>query len=422
MTLAGVETINVLLLPLRMTNKKKIINDPLYGFLTIPFGILFDLIEHPYFQRLRRIKQLGLSHMIYPGALHTRFHHALGALKLTLEALENLKLKDVAITDEECEATCAAILLHDIGHGPFSHALEDVLVKGVRHEEISLFFLQKLNEEFNGRLSTAIEIYKGTYPKKFLNQLVSSQLDMDRMDYLMRDSFYTGVSEGVIGADRIIKMLNVADDNLVVEEKGIYSIEKFLVARRLMYWQVYLHKTVVAAEMQLVNLMERAKELAQNGQELFSTPAFAYFLKNRITPEVFFTDEGLSNFSKLDDFDITASIKVWMDHEDRVLSSLSNSLINRKLPRIQFQNTPFTEAELLKVKQEVKQKNHLSDSEIEYFVFSGSVHNSAYSDKQVSISILQKNGRVVHVEEVLDNYNISILNRDVQKFYLCYPK
>jgi HD superfamily phosphohydrolase len=406
-----------------MTNKKKIINDPLYGFLTIPYGWLFDLIEHPYFQRLRRIKQLGMSHLVYPGALHTRFHHALGALKLTLEAIENLRFKDVEITEEEAEATCAAILLHDIGHGPFSHALEQAIVKGVHHEEISLLFMQRLNEEFNGKLTLAIEVFKGTYHKKFLHQLVSSQLDMDRMDYLMRDSFYTGVSEGVIGADRIIKMLNVANGSLVVEEKGIYSIEKFLVARRLMYWQVYLHKTVVAAEMQLLLLLKRAKELVLNGEQLFTTPAFNHFLSQNISNENFSTDKNnLEQYALLDDFDITASVKVWMQHSDETLAYLSKSLINRKLSKIIFQNTAFSEQDINKVKEEVKQRKKITDNEINYYVFSGSVHNNAYSDTQVSINILQKNGAVNDVGKVSDNYSISSMSRDVEKFYLCYPK
>lgn len=406
-----------------MTNKKKIINDPLYGFLTIPYGWLFDLIEHPYFQRLRRIKQLGMSHLVYPGALHTRYHHALGALKLTLEAIENLRFKDVEITDAEAEATCAAILLHDIGHGPFSHALEEAIVKGVHHEEISLLFMQRLNEEFDGKLTLAIEVFKGTYHKGFLHQLVSSQLDMDRMDYLMRDSFYTGVSEGVIGADRIIKMLNVANGSLVVEEKGIYSIEKFLVARRLMYWQVYLHKTVVAAEIQLLLLLKRSKELVMKGEQLFATPAFNHFLTQNITSENFFEDKNnLEQYALLDDFDITASVKVWMQHPDETLAYLSKSLINRRLPKIIFQNTAFSAEEIDKVKEEVKIRKNIKDSEINYYVFSGSVHNNAYSGTQVSINILQKDGNVNDVGRVSDNYSISSMSRDVEKFYLCYPK
>lgn len=406
-----------------MTNKTKIINDPLYGFLTIPYGILFDLIEHPYYQRLRRIKQLGLSHLVYPGALHTRFHHALGALKLTREAIDNLRLKDIEITDHEAEATCIAILLHDIGHGPFSHALEEALVKGVHHEQISLMFMQQLNNQFNGKLTTAIEIFTNTYPKKFLHQLVSSQLDMDRMDYLMRDSFYTGVSEGVIGSDRIIKMLDVKNDKLVVEEKGIYSIEKFLIARRLMYWQVYLHKTVVAAEMQLVHLLRRAKELVIGGEKLFATPALSHFLHNNINADNFSDDENnLELFSQLDDFDITASIKVWMNHSDATLAHLADSLMNRKLPKILIQNTAFTHEEITKVKEEVQKSRGLDSSVMGYYVFSGSVHNNAYSEKDVSINILQKSGKVIDVALASDNYNFPMLQREVEKFYLCYPK
>lgn len=406
-----------------MTNKKKIINDPLYGFLTIPYGLLFDLIEHPYFQRLRRIKQLGLSHLVYPGALHTRFHHALGALKLTRDAVDNLRLKNIEITDEEAEATCAAILLHDIGHGPFSHALEEALVQGVHHEQISLLFMQRLNDEFEGKLSTAIEIFTDAYPKKFLHQLVSSQLDMDRMDYLMRDSFFTGVSEGVIGSDRIIKMLDVKNDKLVVEEKGIYSIEKFLIARRLMYWQVYLHKAVVAAEMQLVHLLKRAKELAMRGENLFATPALSHFLQNQITAESFSSDgKNLELFSQLDDFDITASIKVWVNHSDTTLAYLANSIINRRLPKIQIQNIAFTADEIEEQIQKVRKQKNLTDNELPYFVFSGSVQNNAYTDKDVSINLLQKNGKVIDIALASDNYNFPMLQREVEKFYLCYPK
>jgi hypothetical protein len=406
-----------------MTHQKKIINDPLYGFLTIPYGLLFDLIEHPYFQRLRRIKQLGLSHLVYPGALHTRFHHAIGALKLTRDAIDNLRLKNIEITDEEAEATCAAILLHDIGHGPFSHALEEALVTGVHHEDISLLFMQKLNKEFNGKLTTAIEIFTDAYPKKFLHQLVSSQLDMDRMDYLMRDSFFTGVSEGVIGSDRIIKMLDVKNDKLVVEEKGIYSIEKFLIARRLMYWQVYLHKTVVAAEMQLVYLLKRAKELAMQGEKLFATPALAHFLEQNISKENFENDtKYLELFSQLDDFDITTSIKVWAKNGDTTLAYLANSIINRRLPKIIIQNTAFTIDEIEEKKQEVKQQFKINNSTVDYYVFSGSVHNNAYTDKDVSINLLQKNGKVIDIALASDNYNFPMLQREVEKFYLCYPK
>lgn len=406
-----------------MTNKKKIINDPLYGFLTIPYGLLFDLIEHPYFQRLRRIKQLGLSHLVYPGALHTRFHHAIGALKLTRDAIDNLRLKNIEITEEEAEATCAAILLHDIGHGPFSHALEEALVTGVHHEQISLMFMQQLNDEFGGKLSTAIEIFTDAYPKKFLHQLISSQLDMDRMDYLMRDSFFTGVSEGVIGSDRIIKMLDVKNDKLVVEEKGIYSIEKFLIARRLMYWQVYLHKTVVAAEMQLVHLLRRAKELALKGEKLFATPALAHFLEQDISKEDFENNtRHLGLFSQLDDFDITTSIKVWAKHSDATLAYLANSIINRRLPKILIQNTAFTDEEIEEKKKEIKQKYKLNNQELEYYVFSGSVVNNAYTDKDVSINMLQKNGKVIDIALASDNYNFPMLQREVEKFYLCYPK
>lgn len=406
-----------------MTNKKKIINDPLYGFLTIPYGLLFDLIEHPYFQRLRRIKQLGLSHLVYPGALHTRFHHALGALKLTLDAIENLRIKDISITDEEAEATSAAILLHDIGHGPFSHALESSLVAGLHHETISLLFMERLNAEMDGRLNMAIAIFNNTYHKKYLHQLISSQLDMDRMDYLMRDSFYTGVSEGIIGADRIIKMLNVANDELVVEEKGIYSVEKFLIARRLMYWQVYLHKTVIAAEMQLVMLLRRARELVLMGKTPFSTPALSHFLSGITVAENFANNPvNLDKYAQLDDYDIFSAIKIWMDDEDPTLSFLSKSIINRRLPKIKLQNTAFTHEEIIQEKEKVAKQFQLPHNVLGYYVYTGSVLNHAYSAKEESICILQKNGAVIDIAQASENYNFPLLQKVVEKFYLCYPK
>lgn len=406
-----------------MTNKKKIINDPLYGFLTIPYGLLFDLIEHPYFQRLRRIKQLGLSHLVYPGALHTRFHHALGALKLTLDAIENLRIKDISITDEEAEATSAAILLHDIGHGPFSHALESSLVSGLHHETISLLFMERLNAEMGGRLDMAIAIFTNTYPKKYLHQLISSQLDMDRMDYLMRDSFYTGVSEGIIGADRIIKMLHVAGDELVVEEKGIYSVEKFLIARRLMYWQVYLHKTVIAAEMQLVMLLRRARELVLMGKTPFCTPALSHFLSGITVAENFAANpQNLDKYAQLDDYDIFSAIKIWMDDEDPTLSYLSKSIINRRLPKIKLQNIAFTHQEITAEKEIVAQRFGLESKVLGYYVYAGSVFNHAYSAKEESISILQKNGAVIDIAQASENYNFPLLQKVVEKFYLVYPK
>src|ERR1700751_1028479 len=321
----------------RTYQKRKIINDPIYGFVTLPAGLIYDLINHPYFQRLRHIKQLGMTNLVYPGALHTRFHHAIGAMYLMTEAIDVLRSKQIDISDEEAEAVSVAILLHDIGHGPFSHALEHTLVQGVSHEDISALLMEKLNQEFKGGLSLAIKIFNDKYKKKFLHQLVSSQLDMDRLDYLKRDSFFTGVSEGVISSDRIIKMLYVKDDELAVEEKGIYSIEKFIIARRLMYWQVYLHKTVVAGENMLVNILKRAKELSNKGEDLFATPAFSVFLKNNYSKKDFLSKpELLDTFALLDDYDIFSSIKVWTKHPDQILSTLCKSLVERKLFKIEL--------------------------------------------------------------------------------------
>ena len=338
-------------------NKKKIINDPVYGFVTIPAGLLFDLIEHPYFQRLRRIKQLGLTNMVYPGALHTRFQHVIGAMSLTIQAIDTLRSKGVLITDDEVEAVCAAVLLHDMGHGPYSHTLESVIIPKVGHEEISLAFMQLLNKEFYGRLTLTIQIFTDSYEKKFLHQLVSGQLDMDRLDYLRRDSFYTGVQEGVIGHDRIINMLDVKNGELVIEEKGIYSIEKFLIARRLMYWQVYLHKTVIAAETMLVRIMERAVQLTSEGKQLFASTAFSYFLHNRISHEQFLNDpQILTLFSELDDDDIFCSIKEWCHHEDTVLSILCKQLRDRVLPKIEISNHAFDEERIKELRMLLSQQ------------------------------------------------------------------
>ncbi|HEX4887624.1 MAG TPA: HD domain-containing protein, partial [Luteibaculaceae bacterium] len=333
------------------TGKRKIINDPVHGFIALPSKVIVDMVEHPFFQRLRRIKQLGLTHMVYPGALHTRFHHVLGAMHLMNEALDVLSAKGEIITPEEKQGALLAILLHDIGHGPFSHALENTLVTGVHHEQLSELFMDLLNKEFNGALSLGISIFKNQYPKKFLHQLVSSQLDMDRLDYLSRDSFYTGVSEGVISAERIIKMLAVVNDELVVEEKGVYSIEKFIVARRLMYWQVYLHKTVVSAEFLLVNILKRAKELAKRGEVLFASPALQRFLYHDYEWRHFEQDPTLlTDFAQLDDFDIMTSVKVWQSNSDKVLAELCHRMVNRQLFKIVIQKEPFQENKLIQLK------------------------------------------------------------------------
>lgn len=405
------------------TNKRKIINDPIYGFVTIPSDLIYDLINHPYFQRLRRIKQLGLTNLVYPGALHTRFHHAVGAMHLMQEAVYTLRQKDVTVTDAEEQAVLIAILLHDIGHGPFSHALEHSIVKGVSHEAISTLFMDKLNEEFGGQLTLALEIFNDRYPKKFLHQLVSSQLDMDRLDYLKRDSFFTGVSEGVISSDRIIKMLNVVDNELVVEHKAIYSIEKFLIARRLMYWQVYLHKTVLSAETLLVNILKRAKELSAEGTDLFATPNLSLFLKNNFTQEDFKKDDKLlAKFAKLDDSDLDASIKVWSEHEDKILSKLCQNLLDRKLFKIEIRNEPFSDSYINDFTERVCELYNINKREASYFVLTDVVNNSAYNASQFNINILMSNGELIDVAEASDQLNIQSLSKTVSKYFICYPK
>lgn len=404
-------------------NKKKIFNDPLYGFISLPYNVIFDLIEHPYFQRLRRIKQLGLTHLVYPGALHTRFHHALGAMHLTMRAIEVIRSKGHKVTKREAKATAIGILLHDIGHGPFSHALEYSIVKNVNHEDISTFFMQRLNKDFDGKLDLAIEIFENKYHKTFLHQLISSQLDMDRLDYLKRDSFFTGVSEGVINTDRIISMLNVKDDQLCVEAKGIYSIEKFIIARRLMYWQVYLHKTVLSAEKLIVNILTRAKELANQGEELFCTDALHYFLYKEHNFESFKNNpEDLNMFSELDDFDITASIKMWKNHSDPVLSFLCKAQIERNLFKIELRSTPFEIDFISEQENQVQNELNLKPEELKYFVFGGSIENNAYNPQKDKINLLFKDGSIKDIAEAADQLNISVLSKPVKKYYLCTPK
>jgi len=405
-------------------NKKKIINDPVYGFINIPTDLIFDLVEHRYFQRLRYIKQLGMTHLVYPGALHTRFHHALGALHLMGLAVETLRSKGTEISAEEEEAVEIAILLHDIGHGPFSHALENTVVKGVSHEMISRLLMDRLNEEFNGRLEMAITIFNDTYPRHFLHQLVSGQLDIDRMDYLNRDSFFTGVSEGVISFDRIIKMLNVRDDHIVVEEKGIYSIEKFLIARRLMYWQVYLHKTVISAEMLLVKILERSRELALLGADLFATPALKHFLNKSVVKEAFVSDpRHLDAFINLDDTDILSAVKVWVNHSDFILSDLCKRFIGRNLFRVEMSNMPPPVNQTVELKQLVKEKLGLiDDEEASYYVFTDRVVNDAYKIGDENIRILLKNGEVQDIADASDNSNLISLSKRVVKYILCVIK
>lgn len=403
-------------------NKKKIVNDPVYGFITIPHELIYDVIEHPYFQRLRRIKQLGLTHLVYPGALHTRLHHVLGAMHLMDKAISNIRRKGHEITIEEEEAVMLAILLHDIGHGPFSHALEHDIVSHVGHEEISSFFIERLSQAFNGKLDLALRIFKNEYPKKFLHQLVSSQLDMDRMDYLNRDSFYSGVSEGKIGSDRIIEMINVVDGELVVEEKGIYSIEKFIVARRIMYWQVYLHKTVVAAEFMLIHILRRAREIMREGRSLFCNPALEFFMTNTITAADFRDNpEVLEKFSQLDDYDIMGAIKVWQFDEDRVLSELSKRLVNRQLFKIEVAKEPFSAERIQEIRAAVQTSLSLTKEQAEHFVYSDVLTNNAYNEERENIKVLMKNGDLIELSQASDNLNISALTTPVEKYFLSYP-
>jgi HD superfamily phosphohydrolase len=404
-------------------NKKKIINDPVYGFISIPTELIFDLIEHPYFQRLRYIKQLGMTHLVYPGALHTRFHHALGAMHLMSMAIETLRNKGHEISNEEEEAVTVAILLHDIGHGPFSHALEESIVENIAHEDISTIIMQRLNLQFNGKLSMAINIFEGKYPRQFLHQLVSSQLDMDRMDYLNRDSFFTGVSEGVISSDRIIKMLNVVDDQIVVEEKGIYSIEKFLIARRLMYWQVYLHKTVIAAEQLLVKVLKRSRELALRGEEVFTTPALSKFLKKPISRDSFMKeDHYLETFASLDDTDIMAAVKVWASHPDFVLSKLCTDLVQRNLYKVDITNEPPDAAFIARLTKNAIEKYGISRHEASYFVFEDTIRNKAYKPGDGNIRILMKDRSIKDITAASDNSNLEALAKTVEKYILCYNK
>jgi HD superfamily phosphohydrolase len=418
------------------TNQKKIINDPVYGFIKISFEGLFDLIEHPYFQRLRRIKQLGLTYFVYPGATHTRFQHALGSLHLMGMAIEVLRSKGVDITREEEEATLAAILLHDIGHGPFSHALEESIIPGIHHEDLSLLFMHALNKEFGNRLELALRIFSGQYPKQFLHQLITGQLDMDRLDYLKRDSFFTGVTEGVIGSDRIVRMLNVVNDRLVVDHKGIYSIEKFLIARRLMYWQVYLHKTVLSSEILLLNILKRARKLAGQGVDLFCTPSLGHFLYHPVSGKDFFGNgklgkhpeltgtiqRNLAMFAGLDDNDIMTSAKVWADHPDLVLSTLCLKLKNRALSRIEIRTAPFPAEYVSAIRQAVKQLYQLQEEDVDYLVHAGTISNFAYSSEDEQIQILYKNGELVDIATASDMLDMAVLSKTVRKYFLYYPK
>ncbi|MFT3737588.1 MAG: HD domain-containing protein [Breznakibacter sp.] len=409
---------------IKTLNKKKIVNDPVHGFISIPSEFVYDLMETDWFQRLRRIKQLGLTYLVYPGATHTRFQHALGAMFLMENAVSVLRSKGHAISIQEEEAALAAILLHDIGHGPFSHVLENTLVENVSHEVLSKLIIKGLNHQMHGALGMALDIFTDQYPKKFLHQLVSGQLDMDRLDYLKRDSFFTGVSEGVISSDRIIKMLDVSNDKLVVEVKGIYSIEKFLIARRLMYWQVYLHKTVLVAESQLVKILKRARKLSQNGVNLNASPALAFFLNEKPTEADFYIDSpALTHFLMLDDDDVTGAIKGWTSHPDPILSRLSADLMARKLCRIEMANEPFAAERVKNILDKVVRAYHLGNpQDAEDFVYTGTISNNAYSINDEKINILYNNNQIKDISEASDVLNLSVLGKKVTKHYLCYPK
>lgn len=401
--------------------KHKIINDPIYGFITVPSKLVFSLMEHKYFQRLRRISQMGFSYIVYPGAHHTRFHHALGAMFLMQKAVQVLQSKGVIISEKEEEALYIAILLHDIGHGPFSHAMEHSIVESVSHEQISLLFMEFLNTKFNKQLTLAIQLFKNEYPRKFLHQLVSGQLDMDRLDYLKRDSFYTGVPEGTVNAQRLITMLNVKDDELVVEEKGIYSVENFLVARRLMYWQVYLHKTGVVAEQLLVRILKRAKQLVARGENLPASSNLQFFLQNNITIDDF-SEEVLETFAQLDDYDIISAMKLWIDNDDFVLKNLSQMLLNRNLLKVKVKTKPFSAQKVEMKCCKLIERYSITKEEASFFVFTGRLENQAYSMKKDTINLLQRNGEIIEVAKASDQLNLEALSKSVVKYYFCYPK
>lgn len=406
-----------------MINKKKVINDPVWGFINIPTDLVFEIIQHPYFQRLRRIRQLGLTEMVYPGAIHTRLHHALGAMHLMTEALKSLQGKGHIISEEEFEGAQLAILLHDIGHGPFSHALEYSLLANIKHEELSKFIMESLNVEFHNKLSLAISIFSDTYHRPFFHQLVSSQLDMDRMDYLSRDSFFTGVSEGTIGADRLIKMLDLHNDELIVQEKGIYSIENFLTARRLMYWQVYLHKTTVSAENMIVSIIKRAKFLIRNATLAFQPPYLSTFLQQDISfDELIENTDLLAAFLKLDDFDLWYSVKQWAKESDYILSTICTMLLNRKLFSVQIQTSEFNAVELEAYKKQLLNSLPIEASDIDYFLLTGTISNAAYLPEDAQIKVKMKNKEILDVANASDLPNIQALSKIVIKHYICCPK
>ena len=401
----------------------KIINDPVFGFIKIPKGILYGIVEHPLFQRLNRINQLGLASVVYPGARHTRFQHSLGAFHLMSEAILNLQQKGNFIFDSEAEAVQAAILMHDIGHGPFSHVLENTLISGISHEEISLMMMEEINRSMNGQLNLAISIFKGEYPKNFLHQLISSQLDMDRLDYLRRDSFYTGVTEGNIGSARIIKMLNVVDDSLVVEQKGIYSLENYLTTRRLMYWQVYLHRTCVAYEKVLVNMLKRAKELIKKGQQVFASPALLYFLENDVDAEWFATHpEALQNYSELDDSDIWSAMKAWKHHQDKILSTLATDMLDRRIFKVEVLEEMPSEERLEELKHTIAQQMDIAYEDAHYMMSLNTIQKDMYNVDDDKIQILYKNGEIKDISEASELLNVQLLSKKIRKYYLCYQR
>lgn len=403
--------------------KLKMINDPVYGFITIPTELAFRVIEHPYFQRLRRIRQLGMTHLVYPGAMHTRFQHSLGAMHLMNEAIDALREKGHEITGHEKEAATLAALMHDIGHGPFSHALEHSIVEGTNHERISLLFMDSLNQQFGGTLDTVISIFRNAYPKRFLHQLVAGQLDVDRLDYLKRDSFFCGVAEGIVNNDRIIKTMNIIGDNIGIDAKGLYSVEKYIIARRLMYWQVYLHKTVLSAEALLTRILRRAKYVAGAGGKLFAPPSLLFFLENKITAEAFASrPDTLHHFSRIDDFDVIASIKTWMDHEDTILSTLSQWLINRELFRVEIQSAPFEKSYVLGIQSALLRKLKISEEDIGYFLFSDTTSNYSYDLSDNRIEVLLKNGQTIGLPEASGLFNLTLLTSPDTRHVLGYPK
>lgn len=404
-------------------NDSKIINDPVFGFIKIPRGLLLDIVCHPLMQRLTRINQLGLASVVYPGARHTRFQHSLGAFHLTSEAIITLQQKGNFIFDSEAEAVEAAILMHDIGHGPFSHVLEHTLISGISHEEISLMMMERINHDLGDALTLAIKIFKGEYPKKFLHQLISSQLDMDRLDYLRRDSFYTGVNEGNIGSARIIKMLDVVDDNLVVESKGIYSIENYLTSRRLMYWQVYLHKTAVACEKVLISTLNRAKTLVRQGEEVFASPALSYFLRNHVNAAWFESHpEALQHYQELDDNDIWTSLKAWVHHPDKILSTLSSDMVNRNIFKVEVSEQPASEERLQQLRTAIARQLGISEDDTAYLICQSAIEKDMYDIEEDSIGILYKDNIVKDISEASELLNVQLLSKKIRKYYLCYQR